>query len=179
MKPNRKGKMAKWAKRTGFGVLLAWSLNLSMPMMAHADDWALNTVTDFGKIAQQAKKDRQPIAIYFNRVRCGACEKLKEMAILPMIENGHLDGYVHMVEIRVDEKDVTTGDFYGEQVENRYFQELYNVTSFPSIVFVNEEGDEIGTRMENSGAYDYVPYRLRKMINEALAEMGNKKRMEE
>lgn len=159
-------------------LLIGWGF-LVLPWTAQADDWALNTVQDFGQLSQQAKKTRQPIAIYFNRVRCGACEKLKEMAILPMIENGHLDGYVHMVEIRVDEKDVTTGDFYGEPVENMYFQELYNVTSFPSIVFVNEDGDEIGSRMENSGAYDYVPYRLKKMINQALEEMGNEKRMKE
>ncbi len=99
-------------------VLLA-GLGVS-PMTAWADAWALNPAEDFQQLAKQAKQDKQPIAIYFNRVRCGACEKLKDAAILPMIENGLLDGYVHMVEIRVDAKDETIRDFYGEPVENAF-----------------------------------------------------------
>lgn len=157
-------------------VLLA-GLGMS-PMTAWADAWALNPAEDFQQLAKQAKQDKQPIAIYFNRVRCGACEKLKDAAILPMIENGLLDGYVHMVEIRVDAKGETIRDFYGEPVENAFFQELYNVTTFPTIVFVDADGSEIGKRMVNSGAYDYVPYYLTERINQALEEMGNDKRME-
>ena len=153
-------------------------LTLGLSVNASADEWRLNAIDDFAQLGQQAKKDHLPIAIYFNRVRCGACEKLKEAAILPMIENGLLDGYVHMVEIRVDAKDIKTRDFYGEQVPNSFFAQLYNVTTFPSIVFVNGDGDEIGQRMENSGAYDYVPYRLKKLINRALADMDNDKRMQ-
>lgn len=153
-------------------------LTLGFSTIAKADEWRLNTIDDFSKLGQQAKQDKLPIAIYFNRVRCGACEKLKEAAILPMIENGLLDGYVHMVEIRTDAKGIQTRDFYGEQVKNSFFADLYNVTTFPSIVFVNAEGDEIGQRMVNSGAYDYVPYRLKKLINRALADMDNDKRMQ-
>lgn len=154
-------------------LMMALSLWLTLVFPLHADDWALLEVKSFAAIGEQARADNLPIAIYFNRVRCGACEKLKDAAILPMIENGLLDGYVHMVEIRVDKKETQVEDFYGEAVSPMFFQQLYNVTSFPSIVFVNADGDEIGQRMENSGAYDYVPYRLKKLINQALKEMGN------
>ncbi|QBZ84091.1 thioredoxin family protein [Hydrogenovibrio crunogenus] len=153
-------------------------LTLGFSTTVKADEWRLNTIEDFSKLGQKAKQDKLPIAIYFNRVRCGACEKLKDAAILPMIENGLLDGYVHMVEIRTDAKNTQTRDFYGEQVKNSFFAELYNVTTFPSIVFVNGDGDEIGKRMVNSGAYDYVPYRLKKLINRALVDMDNDKRMQ-
>ncbi len=155
--------------------LFVWLALLSQS--ARADEWALVNTTDFRPVVAQAKKDGLPIAIYFNRVRCGACEKLKEEAILPMINNGLLDGYVHMVEIKVNAKDEVFYDFYGEETDGLFFQDLYNITTFPSIVFVNAEGDEIGHRMENSGAYDYVPAELTDLINQALVALGKPPKM--
>ncbi|MPQ76407.1 hypothetical protein [Hydrogenovibrio sp. JE_KL2] len=149
---------------------------LSMAQIAQADDWQLKEATDFSALSKQSKKDHLPIAILFNMTLIKSCKDLKDKALLPMIENGVLDGYVHMVQVTVDAEDEKIKDFYGEPVKPKFFQDLYNVTSIPSIVFVDADGNEIGRRMTNSGAYDYVPYYLKQRINEALAAMGNKKR---
>lgn len=149
---------------------------LSMAQIAQADDWQLKEATDFSVLSAQSKKDHLPIAIYFNMTKINASKRLKDMAILPMIENGILDGYVHMVQVTVDAEDEKIKDFYGEPVKPKFFQEMYNVTSIPSIVFVDADGNEISKRMTNSGAYDYVPYYLKQRINQALKELGNKKR---
>ncbi|BBN60613.1 hypothetical protein [Hydrogenovibrio marinus] len=148
----------------------------SVANVAQADDWQLKEATDFSVLSAQSKKDHLPIAIYFNMTKINASKRLKDMAILPMIENGIFDGYVHMVQITVDEPDETIKDFYGEPAKPKFFQEMYNVTSIPSIVFVDADGNEISKRMTNSGAYDYVPYYLKQRINQALKELGNKKR---
>lgn len=143
---------------------------------AQADDWELKEAKDFSALSAQSKKDHLPIAIYFNMTKINGSKRLKEMAILPMIENGLLDGYVHMVQVTVDQPDERIKDFYGEPVKPKFFQDMYNVTSIPSIVFVDADGNEISKRMTNSGAYDYVPYYLKQRINQALKELGNKKR---
>ncbi|WP_024852061.1 thioredoxin domain-containing protein [Hydrogenovibrio kuenenii] len=145
---------------------------------AYADDWQLKEATDFSALSKQAKKDHLPIAIYFNMTKINGSKKLKDRAILPMIENGILDGYVHMVQVTVD-ADEKIKDFYGEAVKPKFFQDFYNITSIPSIVFVDADGNEISKRMTNSGAYDYVPYYLKQRINQALKELGNKKRFKD
>lgn len=158
-------------------VAISLAASMLATFSASADDWQLKEVTDFSQLAKQAKKDNLPIAIYFHMAKINASKKLKDMAILPMIENGILDGYVHMVQVTVNKTDEKIKDFYGEAVKPQFFQEVYNVTSIPSIVFVDADGNEIGKRMVNSGAYDYVPYYLKQRINLALKQLGNKKRM--
>lgn len=160
-------------------ILLSLLFLLSSSLqVANADDWQLKEATDFSVLSKQSKKDNLPIAIYFNMSKINASKRLKEMAILPMIENGILDGYVHMVQVTVDAADEKIKDFYGEPVSPKFFQDMYNVTSIPSIVFVDSDGNEISKRMTNSGAYDYVPYYLKQRINQALKELGNKKQFD-
>lgn len=159
-------------------VAISLTVGMLVALTASADDWQLKEATDFSVLSKQSKKDNLPIAIYFNMSKINASKRLKEMAILPMIENGILDGYVHMVQVTVDVPDEKIKDFYGEPVKPKFFQDMYNVTSIPSIVFVDSEGTEISQRMTNSGAYDYVPYYLKQRINQALKELGNKKQFD-
>lgn len=79
----------------------------------------------------------------------------------------------------IADTDAKVKDFYGDEVPASEMAELYNVTTFPLLVFVNAQGDELGIRMENSGAYDYFPYYFRQRINQALEKLDNPKRIKE
>ncbi|MDX1796460.1 MAG: hypothetical protein R3219_07005, partial [Hydrogenovibrio sp.] len=86
-------------------VAISLTVGMLVALTASADDWQLKEATDFSVLSKQSKKDNLPIAIYFNMSKINASKRLKEMAILPMIENGILDGYVHMVQVTVDVPD--------------------------------------------------------------------------
>lgn len=165
-----------WRKK-GF---LAWLMPflLSMIVTAVHADWRLQPVEDFSAVAQQAQARNVPLVIYFSRERCPPCKRFEENALLPLIENGLVADYIEIVEL-IGDSDGKVKDFYGDEVPASEVAELYNVTTFPRLVFVNAQGDELGIRMENSGAYDYFPYYFRQRINQALEKLNNPKRINE
>lgn len=161
--------MGKW-----IGIALFSLLSVAV----QAADWRLLEVQDFSAVAQQAKAKNVPLVIYFTRERCPPCQRFEENALLPLIENGLVADYIEIVELQAD-SDAKVKDFYGEEVPAGEMAALYNVTTFPRLVFVNAQGDELGIRMENSGAYDYFPYYFRQRINQALQKLNNPKRIKE
>ncbi|WP_373018474.1 thioredoxin family protein [Thiomicrorhabdus sp.] len=155
-----------------------WVIALSFLAVAAQADWRLQEVQDFSAVAKQAKAKNVPLVIYFTRERCPPCVRFEENALLPMVENGLVDGYIEIVELQADADDKVI-DFDGYEVSRSEIAELYNVTTFPRLVFVNAQGRELGIRMENSGAYDYFPYYFKQRINQALEKLGNAKRIAE
>jgi len=164
-------------RKNGFLVWLMPFLLFMTVSELHAD-WRLQPVEDFSAVAQQAQARNVPVVIYFSRERCPPCQRFEENALLPLIENGLVVDYIEIVELIAD-NDAKVKDFYGDEVPASEMAELYNVTTFPRLVFVNAQGDELGIRMENSGAYDYFPYYFRQRINQALEKLANPKRIKE
>jgi len=140
-------------------------------------DWQMPKVNNLQEVAERAQKANVPVVIFFSRVRCGACDKLKENALLPLVENGLLEGYIEIVEIEANAPQ-TVLDFDGVKVPNSEMAALYNVTTFPNMVFTDGTGDDLEIRMNNSGAYDYFGFYFKQRINEALAKLDNPKRIE-
>lgn len=163
--------MVMWLKMT----VLLFGLGWLFPAQA---DWQMHEVKSFAKVAERAKHENIPVVIFFSRVRCGACEKLKENALLPLVENGIVEAFIEIVELKANAKE-TVLDFDGHEVPNSEMAELYNVTTFPNMVFVNSEGEDLELRMNNSGAYDYFAFYFKQRINQALEKLENPKRMQE
>lgn len=160
--------MIKWS-----GLMLLWLFSWAVQA-----DWRLHEAEDLTQIAQRAEKRNVPVVILFSRVVCGPCERFKENALLPLVENGLVEEYVEVVEVFAN-ADQTVKDFSGERIPNSVLAEFYNVTTFPKLVFLSPQGEPLGIRMENSGAYDYFPYYLSENINLALEKIGNPLRVNE
>lgn len=149
-------------------------LLLALPSQA---DWQMVKTDNLQAVGERAQEANVPVVIFFSRVRCGACDKLKENALLPLVENGLLEGVIEIVEIEAN-ADETLVDFDGVVVPNSEMAELYNVTTFPNMVFTDGFGDDLEIRMNNSGAYDYFWFYFKERINQALAQLNNPKRVE-
>lgn len=149
-------------------------LLLALPSQA---DWQMVKTDNLQAVGERAQETNVPVVIFFSRVRCGACDKLKENALLPLVENGLLEGVIEIVEIEAN-ADETLVDFDGVVVPNSEMAELYNVTTFPNMVFTDGFGDDLEIRMNNSGAYDYFWFYFKERINQALAQLSNPKRVE-
>ena len=154
------------------GFLIA--LLLALPSQA---DWRMVKTDNLQTVGERAQSANIPVVIFFSRVRCGSCDKLKENALLPLVENGLLEGFIEIVEIE-ENANQTLVDFDGVTVPNSEMAELYNATTFPNMVFTDGFGDDLEIRMSNSGAYDYFFFYFKQRINEALEKLGNPKRIE-
>lgn len=150
-----------------------WSLLL---LVASAG-WAVEPVSDFAALGQQAKQANTPVILYFYRERCGPCQRFEENALDPLLAHELLEGFALVAGISANGKEPVV-DFDGQKVDPAELAALYNVTTFPKLVFVDYQGNPLEIRMENSGAYDYFPYYFKQRINEALAKLHNPKRIE-
>ena len=140
-------------------------------------DWQMHKVDNLQIVGERAQAANVPVVIFFSRVRCSACDRLKENALLPLVENGLLEGFIEIVEIEANAPE-TLVDFDGVQVPNSEMAALYNVSTFPNMVFADGTGDDLEIRMNNSGAYDYFGFYFKQRINQALEKLDNPKRIE-
>ncbi len=157
--------------------LILMACILLFSTVSQADDWALHEAKDISILSQKSQKDHLPIVIYFNMKDCGACQKLKDNVITPLMNNGRFDGYIHMVQVTVDLKNHPIIDFYGDKSNGAQLKADYNITTEPTMVFLNSDGDMIASPMVRSGAYDYASYYIQQRINKALKALGNPKRI--
>ncbi|WP_178862610.1 thioredoxin family protein [Thiomicrorhabdus cannonii] len=155
-------------------IWLVWMLFAGSALAA----WPIPPAKDLSETAKVAKVQNIPVVLYFTRLRCPPCGRFEDNALTPLVQHGLLDGFVELVEVQADARESLVY-FDGSAISPAELAELYNVTTFPRLVFVNAEGDALGIRMENSGAYDYFPYYFKQRINEALQALGNSKRVQD
>ena len=120
---------------------------------------------------QEALQKNIPIAILFAYKGLKSTENLKEEALYPNLLSGVFDGKVLFREIEVNVPK-TLIDFYNEPLEAKAFQELYNVTSLPALVFVDGHGEQILPPLL-SGSYDYYGFYLKRELDKAMQHLGN------
>ncbi|MDR9499787.1 MAG: hypothetical protein RI556_11475 [Hydrogenovibrio sp.] len=162
----------------GVGVIL-WSLSSSAKAQTAQtlDAWQLQQAQNLEAIGQQAAQNGHPVMLLFTRLHGGGSDTLKEEAILPVVENGLLEGYAVMLEVTLN----TGGeviDFYGEPVSKQTLADWYNISKYPTLITLDPSGEEVSERMETAGAYEYVPHRIKKMVNQGLQAMGQSKRLD-
>ncbi|MBO1924443.1 hypothetical protein [Thiomicrorhabdus sp. 6S3-12] len=152
--------------------LILTTLLLSFQVAAAELVPASNFLEDGKKAAQL----NQPIAILLvhKGVRSGIM--LKEEALLPNLLSGVFDDKVMFREIEVN-VDGTVIDFYGEPMQRKEFQTLFNITSLPAMVFVDSEGDQLTSPLF-SGAYEFYGFYLKRKLNESMQALGNPIRFE-
>jgi hypothetical protein len=158
-------------------------LVLSSPVKAQTtqteqtlDAWQLQQAQNLRSIGAQAAQNGHPVMLLFTRLHGGGSDTLKEEAILPVVENGLLEGYAVMLEVTLNSGGEVI-DFYGEPVSKQTLADWYNISKYPTLITLDPSGEEVSERMETAGAYVYVPHRIKKMVNQGLQAMGQKKRL--
>jgi len=128
------------------------------------------------KTAKVAQSEKIPVAIFLVYHGLKSGKVLKEEVIEPALLSGEYDGMALFREIRVNEAtDII--DFYGEPMQAKDFRSLYNITSLPAMVFVNDEGEQVAPALF-AGSYDYYEFYLKRNLNQALEAMGSDRRFD-
>jgi len=123
------------------------------------------------KTAQLATQKNIPIAILLSFKGLNSTKDLKEEALYPNLLSGLYDEAALFREIQVNTK-AQTIDFYGEPLPNSLFQQLFNVTSLPVVVFVDSQGNLLTSPLI-AGSYEFYGYYLKQKINQALKALNN------
>lgn len=126
--------------------------------------------------AKLATQKNIPIAILLSFKGLNSTKDLKEEALYPNLLSGLYDDVALFREIQVN-NEAQTIDFYGEPLPNALFQQLFNVTSLPVVVFVDSQGNQLTSPLI-AGSYEFYGYYLKQKINQALQALKNPLRIE-
>lgn len=128
---------------------------------------AIQQTSDLYADARQANRHRVPMLLIFSQHDCPFCERLKEEVINPMLVSGEYDNRIIIREIMIDD-DQDIRDFDGNPVAPREVFTRYLLYVTPSVLLVDNMGNELAERQIGINTVDYYGYYLDQAIDQAL-----------
>lgn len=96
-------------------------------------------IKDIRDTAKLAQSRNLPILIMFGTDECPYCELLKEDFLIPILISGDYTDKIILREAHIASGEVIT-DFSGKKISIGEFSARYGVTLFPTMVFVDSNG---------------------------------------
>ena len=118
--------------------------------------------------AQTAVKSHKVQILYFSASYCSYCKQLNEEVIEPIFRNEDYLKTVIITEIMIDGSSSIV-DFDGDSTDQETLESRYKIQATPTLVFVDQQGDEISSRLTGYQNKDFYWYYLDKSINKALS----------
>lgn len=123
--------------------------------------------------AQTAAHEKLPLLLMFSADECPYCITVEEQFLKPMVISGDYRNKVLMRKVMLGAHPSGT-DFDGQQLNADALAQRYNVFVTPTVVFVNDKGEEIAERLVGINTVDYYGAYLDQSIDAALSHMENK-----
>ena len=125
---------------------------------------------DLASVAIEAQKESVPIVLVFTAPYCNFCEILKEEIIHPGLIGGHYSGRARLAELDLGSFiDVT--DFDSERISPEALASRYGVDITPTLLFLNNRGEEIADRMVGIGNHEFASAYLDRGIEQARSAL--------
>ena len=121
-------------------------------------------------IAKTVTKEHKAQILYFSASYCTYCKQLNLDVIDPISRNDHYQKTITISEIMIDGK-TSIIDFDGSSTNQETLESRYKIQATPTLVFVDERGDEISSRLTGYQNKDFYWYYLDKSINKALTAL--------
>ena len=125
---------------------------------------------DLKRATISAKSDHKIMILYFSASYCSYCKELTADVINIVKSHNDYRPKVVLKEIVIDEQ-MTIKDFKGESIDASTLQMQQKITATPTLIFVDEHGNEIAERLEGYHSKDFYWYYLDKSIANALATL--------
>jgi len=110
------------------------------------------------KVAQPEHQDKVHI-LYFSASYCSFCADLEENVLHAVRVNKDYQKQVFISEISLDESTVIT-DFKGNTIDADEFIDRYDVSFTPTLIFVDNQGNEIAKRRKGYQNVEFYWYYL-------------------
>ena len=149
------------AKKTFFMFLYTMVFFLHSPATK-----AVEEITNLQTFSQQAMSENKVAILYMSATHCVYCMKLNRDVVNPMMGN---KGYQKSILLQKLEIDLMSDiiNFDGQTVSRDDLIERYNIIATPTLLFVNERGEEIAERLEGYQSEEFYWYYLDKSIEQA------------
>lgn len=153
-------------------LLLLWLILLTnslQPALAEP----LETVSDFQTLGQQMLDSKRPLVLLIEAEFCGYCQRLKAEHLQPMNNNESYRKQVLIHTLPMDGSALLT-DFDGESRTQAALSQRYKAYLTPTLLFLNENGEEIAERMLGYNTPEYYGAYLDNAIERASRAMRNR-----
>lgn len=144
-------------------ILLGGNLSL-------AGDASLPKVTNLEDLGDEADDRKLPILLMFSMDGCPYCVILEDNYLLPMLRSGDYQDKVIIRMVKVDDY-ATLTDFKGNRVDAEDFSSRYGAYVTPTMVFLDNEGNEIAPRLVGIGTEGFFAGDIDKAIETALSRI--------
>ena len=151
-------------------VALISLLLLLCPKPTSAVDSEIPSADNFAETGRLLRQQGIPAVVFVSRDACPYCRTLRDKVLKPMFAADKFEQRAMLLELSLDRSAPLT-DFESRQVTAKEFGEFYGAEITPTLLFLNPEGREIGTRIIGISNLDLYGHYLQKSIDEALLAM--------
>ncbi len=153
------------------------SLVASLPLNSQAGE-ILPLAVDLKKTGATAAKHDVPVVIFVTATWCNYCKKLEENILHPLLQTTDLESYGEFKQVLLDKSHWMMKDFAGNDLEMKTYGPKLGVKVAPTTLFLNSKGEQIAEPIIGLTLEEHYPSNLEKRINQALANLGNAKRVD-
>jgi len=135
--------------------------------------WAgpIQEVVNLASESQQAISQDKVYLLYISRLACPYCARLEKSVLLPMLNNGDYDGQVELREISWEGGQVT--GFDGRAHRSIEIINDYDVVGTPTLLFLDNNGEELTSRLVGYHSEDFYWYYFDEAIESARRKLLN------
>lgn len=158
----------------GIGILFS---SLSLNAHAAAGD-VLPLAVDLQKAGEIAAKKNVPVVIFATATWCNYCKKLEQNILYPLLQTTDLESYGHFSQLVLDKSHWMMKDFDGNEIEMKTLGPKMGVIVAPTTLIFDSKGNQIADPIIGLTLEEFYPGNLERAINQALAKLGNEKRVD-
>ena len=103
----------------------------------------LKQTQDFAALGAQSRQEGRAILLMFSGEHCRFCVTAEEYFLKPMLRSGDYDGMITMHKLDLTRDNELT-NFDGSPISTRELADRYGVYVMPTVVFIDDRGDEVG-----------------------------------
>jgi thioredoxin-related protein len=134
----------------------------------HKESTLIKSLISFKKEALRARDKNIPILIEFSTPWCSYCEALEQEILEPLIMSEEFKDKIIIRKIEVADYSNIVG-FDGNSYSSYDISQKYNVSLYPTLVFLNANGKEISQRITGITTISYVAETLGTAISDAIS----------
>lgn len=147
------------------------SLLLVLPLQAPASSkHNLPAASDLQQDAQQSRRQRVPIVIFYMSDDCGYCDAVSDLYLEPMYRNG-LDKNRFILRTINTTGYASVRSFNGKKMDHDDFADAEGVSFTPVIKFYDYRGKEIAPEIFGYQSPDFYGAYLEATIEESIARL--------
>ncbi|MEZ5536766.1 MAG: thioredoxin fold domain-containing protein [Thiolinea sp.] len=143
-----------------------WALLITLSATTALHGAPLQDADDFMELSQSIQEKKVPLLLVIEAEHCNYCKRLKAEQLLPINNNEDYQQKVMIRTIKMDSASEIVG-FDGKKTTPAKLSSQYKAFLTPTLLFLNEKGEEVTKRILGYNSPDYYGLYLDQAIDTA------------